>query len=447
MSHPRPRFDLGYLRPELERPLDVRECLGVRVDVLGRPRRVEGRGQRASAVVRGVPVARQLARDAAAVRLHPFRVLGEELGHADVQRDPLTGQEIVVDRFVDQRVTEAVFESAGLGDEHLLFDRLTDRVEQPRVVESGDRRNEPVVGMAADHGCAAQHLARVVGQCVDAREHDVAQRRWDCIVERGTGGEQLLHEERVAVGTLVCSLDELRAGMRSDNRRDELAGLVTVEARQVDAFGRARTIELGERGPQGMAAVQIVGSVGADDDDPGVVHAAREEHEQVARRPVRPVEVLEHEHGRHSVADPFEDTEHLLEEGRGGDRLGRRTRVQLGHERREILTRGSDHGRKRRRVERAVQRPQRLHDGPERQRAIDELHAVPGEHERRLAQPLDHLGYEPGLSDAGLPGDQHGRGRLVVDGRFPDRVEARELRLPADEAGAGNARRHAFQSY
>ncbi len=254
--------------------------------------------------------------------------------------------------------------------------------------------------------------------------------------------EQLLGEERVPVRALEGVVEELDRRVVADDRGDELAQLVTVEARQLDPFGNPGAVELGQRGAQRVPAVQVIRTVCADHDDTRVVEAAGEEHEEVDRRAIGPMQILDHEQGRDPVAEPFQDAEQLLEQRRRADRLGRRARVQLGDECGELFRRRTDDGLEGRGVDRTVERPQRLHDRAERQRPVDELHALAVEHQRGLADPRLELGEEAGLADAGLSRHEEHRGRFVVHGRLPDPLEPRELGAPADEPRARHPRRH-----
>ena len=114
--------------------------------LLGRPRRVEGRTPaRAGAVVRGVPVARQLARELAAVRRRTTpdaRRGARRRGRATRPGRPAR------DRL--RRLLAPARGGSGIRVRRSSATRSVarpphGRVEQPRVVETGDRREEAVV--------------------------------------------------------------------------------------------------------------------------------------------------------------------------------------------------------------------------------------------------------------------------------------------------------------
>ena len=334
--------------------------------------------QRPRRVVRRVPVTRELGRELAVAAEEPLGVLAEEFGDAGVQRNAISREEIVVHGFVHQRVPEAISHAVVVGDEHLFEHGIAQRLEQLRLGKLHERGEQAVVGTTTDHGRAAQHFLRDRRQRVDAREHDLAQRLGEGVAVGIVGGEELLGEERVAIGTGVGAVDELGRRIAADDRGDELAQLVAIEARELDAFDDAGSVELGERRSQRVPPVQVVGAIGPEQHDPSRAQAAREVHEEIARRPVGPMQVFEHDQRRNPIAEPFEHAEQLLEQrGRAELRiLGRGDAVQLGDERREIVARRTDDGLEGDVVERAVQRAQRLDDRTERERAIDDLDAA-----------------------------------------------------------------------
>jgi len=76
--------------------------------------------------------------------------------------------------------------------------------------------------------------------------------------------------------------------------------------------------------------------------------------------------------------EALEDAEHLLEQ-RGRAELWiffRRDAVQLGHQRGKVVSRRTDHGVERGRIEPAMQCAQRLDDRAEGKRAVDDLDAA-----------------------------------------------------------------------
>ena len=148
--------------PQLERQLVVVVGLRRGVSGLGRARRGEGGGQGLVAAVGTPPVVGQLGQVLDAGRTPaalPLR--GHLLGVARVVPASLAGQDVAVDRLVEQRVAELVAPPLGLHRDEVGRLRLPQRLRQVRLVQ-GDHRGEPVVRdpPAADRR-GPQHLLRV----------------------------------------------------------------------------------------------------------------------------------------------------------------------------------------------------------------------------------------------------------------------------------------------
>ena len=95
-----------------------------------------------------------------------------------------------------------------------------------------------------------------------------------------------------------------------------LIDLVAAEALERDPLHAGHALELGEHRPQRVAAVQLVGPVGGEQRQRLRARAAHEEDEEVARRGVGPVQVLEHERDRALAAEPLDQPQQGLEQAR-----------------------------------------------------------------------------------------------------------------------------------
>ena len=146
------------------------------------------------------------------------------------------------------------------------------------------------------------------------------------------GREELLGEERVAVGTLEGPVDEFTRRVVADDRRESARG----PRRGRSVRGRCVRPCRSDRARRARRAAdgggEVVGTVRADEDERRGVQAARQEHEQVARRAFGPVEILEHEQRRDTFGQPFEHAEELFEERAGAHAL-LGGRVQFGQQR------------------------------------------------------------------------------------------------------------------
>ena len=191
--------------------------------------------------------------------------------------------------------------------------------------------------------------------------------------------------------------------------------------------------------------MQLVGTVGAHEQDAHATQRAHEEGHQLERGPVRPVQVLEHEHQRPLGGQPLHHAEHELDQlrgRRGVGRAGARARVELGQQPGEPAACRSQQLRQLVLGGRARQRPQRVGERRERQPVAAELDAGAAEHAGAArrgggAQLLD----QPGLADAGLAADE-GDGGLAVERPLERGAERRELPPAADEDGTDGSGRH-----
>ena len=178
-----------------------------------------------------------------------------------------------------------------------------------------------VADLAAGDRCDPDDLAGLVVEAVDPDQQQVGE-----IAGHGAAGvvqrpDELLDEERVAVG----------AG--DDVGEVELAQRLGVqEAHQAAYVGVGERLELqpantGQAGPladlpaQRVPAVEVVGAVGHDEGDPAGEGAGEEEAEDVAGGLVGPVGVLDHDEEGGGLGGGLEQRVHRLEElaaGQGG---------------------------------------------------------------------------------------------------------------------------------
>ena len=207
-----------------------------------------------------------------------------------------------------------------------------------------------------------------------------------------------------------------------------------------------------------MDAVQFVGAERADDQYPRQRPLiADQKRQQIAGRPVGPVQVLDNQYHRAPLAELLKQGQHLLEQpsapltrvdirsiawrltglwfrcakvGQQPGRLARPAAEQLDDARRA----GFPH-----------QFPQHGGERGERQAFSAKLNTATSQYPPALGASVPgELGGEPGLPDAGLAAEQH-RGRFTSPDGRERRLKICKLSTPADEGRADKAAGHILQ--
>lgn len=124
---------------------------------------------------------------------------------------PLAGKEVVVDGFLEERVTEGVAlrPRRRIRDQHLAADGLAQRLVQRRLVDGRRVGEQRGIQSLARGGGDPQELLRRLGELGDASQEHVAQRGGEIrprVLARGR--QQLLGEERVPARARVDRLDQ-----------------------------------------------------------------------------------------------------------------------------------------------------------------------------------------------------------------------------------------------
>ena len=136
----------------------------------------------------------------------------------------------------------------------------------------------------------------------------------------------LLDEERVAVGLAVQRAHERLRGGRGGQLGHELRHLALRQAGELQPAQRALAAQVADQLVQRVAVGDLALAVGADEQRPPRRGRAHEVAQQLQRRPVGPVQVVEHEHDRRLRADLADQRGHGVEEAEAlGVGLRRRT--------------------------------------------------------------------------------------------------------------------------
>ena len=187
-----------------------------------------------------------------------------------------------------------------------------------------------------------------------------------------------------------------------------------------------------------MAAVQLVGAEADDHQHASAVQRAHEKGDEVERRPIRPVQILDHEHERAVGGQPLDHAYDQLEQPRRaalteGSPAERAVGIEVRQHLRQLGAGRPDEliellGR---RV--AHQRAECVRERAERQAIAAHLDAAAREHPRaRLARALGGLLDESCLAHAGLATQEHDR-RVARDRSVERGRQRRQLGVSSDE--------------
>jgi hypothetical protein len=368
--------------------------------------------------------------------LRVARAAGLELGgQLAVQRAPAQPRHVLVDRVARQRVPE------GRPSRLRLHDQAA-RLELVEPVRPAQRGDEPDVEARAHDGQRLRGRARRDGQVGGLQHHRVADRlrQRDVGVEReleprlaggqpaarGERGRELLDEEGDAPGAVVQRAREPRGGRGVEHPLGERGGAPLAQRADRQLTQLSRAAQVVAQAPERMGARDLVAAEGADHEDRQLVQPRREGGEELERRVVGPLEVVEQQQGRGIRPDRDQPAADGLEERRTVALRGRRT--QLGEQERKVPD------------ERAAA-PEAAGGDPEESaqgggdRPVGERAGAGGPAEEADAGGCGHLLHEAGLAHAGLAAQEHERPTAVA--RLGERrVEGGPLGLALDHGVA-----------
>jgi len=307
----------GHPVPQLDGPFEMAGRVGEGVHPLGRQPGLDRGWQGMLEVECGVPVVGQLGGDRRLGAIGPVRVVRDGRGQIGMQPDPLPRQKLGLYRFTHERVPEGQGPAIGVGEQYMLGHRLAHRIGELRPRKAAGDFEKPVIDPATGRGRRGQHRLGRPGQPLDPGQQGVPQRsRQARRLAPAPSGQQLLRVEGVAVRSHEDVVDEPGRGRRLQDRIELGGQLGPSERAEVNAFDAVVAAELGQQRSQRMAAHQLVGPVGQDQQQPLVPQPPRQEHHQVTGRAVGPVEILEHEDQRRLATESAEQVQkHLKQPG------------------------------------------------------------------------------------------------------------------------------------
>ena len=261
------------VRPQVERPLVLRVRGLERERLLRGLGRGQRRRERPLVVARRRPVVGELG-PVRRLRGSRGRRVGLERERAlAVEPSPLAGEQLVVGHLGQERVAEGVALGSlrrRVDDEDLAGDRRPQRRLEPvgAVGGPGDRDEQVVVDPTPRDGDDPEHVVDVLGHRRQAGQEDLPQRRRQAAGRRlGLRQQQLLDEERVAVGSAMDPGHEVRVGRDALDRLEQRGGLVLRQAGQGDPLHAAGPLELAEPRERRVTAVQLVRAQRHRDED------------------------------------------------------------------------------------------------------------------------------------------------------------------------------------
>ena len=307
----------------------------------------------------------------------------------------------------------------------MLAHGVAQRVGQVGLGQPGGGRQQLVVHVAAAGGGDAYDGLRARVERVDAGQQHVAQRRRQPLGALPGRRDELLGEERVALGAREDSVEQRLGRSFAEDSRQLFARLGARQAieRQPPRAGGGRHV--GEEAAQALVAIDLVAAVRRDDEDALVAQPAREVGQQLERRAIGPVDVLDDEQDRRGRRCGGEAVEDERVKAGGWPRGAHRHKPGVE----EVL--GA-----------VVEPAQRVDHGQQRDRRLVEPDALPGEDLVAVgAGARGQLGDEPALAHAGLAAHEHEARRARACPRHRG-DELAQLVRAADEDGARDARRH-----
>ena len=342
----------------------------------------------------------------------------ERSGEPPVEAAPLTRRQVRDDRLGEETVSEAV--ARRTGKEDLSDNRVPDRFEVVLLDSTEDSGHQPLVERSRGDRRDLEDLDASGRERPDLGTQRIREDRRERGRSGANGRQQLLVEERIAFGPQMDLRDESRLWSRVEDRQQLRRRLVGREGFELDDPGARTSAQLRQPGRMRVRAGQMLSPRGEDEEHPLRPEVSGEKGDQVPRRGIDPVDVLEHHHRGSLIPQPTDHAEQVLEESNlrstrvevDGFRTlltpcGRRDRgrAELGDQPSELpASRSEDLGDALWRG-RSGEVAQGRRQGTEGKPATHQLEAVPHQDRRpERSRPGGELCNQPALADAGGPG-------------------------------------------
>ena len=399
-------------------------------------------------------VARELRQPGVEILL----VAGEDrLADARVQPRAAQGGEAVVERRAHQRVGEGVAADAAVDlAQHAGAHRLVERRDEVVPRQRPERLEQPEVDLAPDHRRDLDRLARRRRQPPQPPRGDPAHAlghpgllevddALEAALRVAQVAQDLLDEERVALGLAVQRRHEVRGGRAAPWACDQLPDLAGVEALERDVREAVLAPQRGDQLRQRVPLLELRVAVGAEEHRAPRLGRAHEVAQQLHGRAVGPVQVVEDEQQRRARGQLGQQRGERVEQAlalrpdlveAGGRHGGRRVRhAELRQQRGEV---GRARAEPLRRAgQRRAARPAAQHLQHGLVGAGAGLVEAAVEHDRAVrVHGARELGGEPRLADPRLAREQH-EAAVVGERRVPRLLQRGEVVRAAHERAAG----------
>ena len=162
--------------------------------------------------------------------------------------------------------------------------------------EVRDRDEQLVVDPGPGRRCDAEDLlARLRDGATRARTTSRSRAGQLAVVRLARHGEDLFREEGVPTGPLQGPVDETGVRDMAELVGQQPRQVVPIEPGKVDPVDALAALELGQKGHERAARVDFVRADRGDEQDALVAQVADQEREEVPRRRIGPLEVLDDE--------------------------------------------------------------------------------------------------------------------------------------------------------
>ncbi len=194
-----------------------------------------------------------------------------------------------------------------------MVDALPQTGEKGGFRDPGDLGQEPMGDRADGGGHCAGRGPGIAGEGPEPGGQDRLQRCRQ-VVSRPGGGEKLLHEERVALRASPDLFEDLRVRPVAQDRGQQGGDVGLSEPVEGQESGPAAAAQLRQQRPEGMAGNDRLAPDRHDHQRPRTSgEVGQQEPEEVPRRAVGPVQVVEQQHDGGVPPGLFEPVQDLLE--------------------------------------------------------------------------------------------------------------------------------------